>query len=158
MVAWFAWKACTSAGPARCSTDKTTAVAAAVLHITVHSSHGLALHTCLLLLQVAHSAVFAAEYYYDAGQAGWRKNQELRQQVCSPAPYYDDHACLLQMAGHLWLLVLLACWKSHPYVWPVQLPVVPVLFASGRALCVWTLDAAEALVTSKYLFALLCVI
>jgi hypothetical protein len=32
--------------------------------------------------QVAHSAVFSAEYYHDAALAGWRDNAALRKQVC----------------------------------------------------------------------------
>jgi hypothetical protein len=32
-------------------------------------------------LQVAHSAVFSAEYYCDAGNAGWRDNEALRKHV-----------------------------------------------------------------------------
>lgn len=33
------------------------------------------------LPQAAHATCFAAEYYYDAGQAGWRENWSLRKQV-----------------------------------------------------------------------------
>jgi len=36
---------------------------------------------CHGTLQAAHSAVFASEYYYDAAQAGWRDDWQLRQQV-----------------------------------------------------------------------------